>query len=131
MKEIWNFSGAYARTTKFNRALKRRYNGAKFTQLGANLTEGMQALQLDVAVDSWAKEDESDRLEELENMMDMLERMEERNRTDIQAEIMGVLKVSMEVLQSCGMHATWGICVPFSKTPHTCSAAFACCPVSS
>ncbi|CAN0566632.1 unnamed protein product, partial [Ectocarpus sp. 12 AP-2014] len=51
----------------------------------------MQALQLEVAVDTWAKEDASDRLEDLEQMVDMMERME-RNRTDNHAEVMGVLK---------------------------------------
>ncbi|CAN0401680.1 unnamed protein product [Ectocarpus sp. 13 AM-2016] len=51
----------------------------------------MQALQLEVAVDTWAKEDASDRLEDLEHMVDMMERME-RNRTDNHAEVMGVLK---------------------------------------
>eukprot|EP00903_Cladosiphon_okamuranus_P014201 g13194.t1 len=98
VKEIRNFLSGYARTTKFNRALKRRGYAANFKQLGAILTEGMQALQLDVAVDLWANEDESDRLAELENMMDMLERIE-RNRSenhtdlvDTQKEIIGVLK---------------------------------------
>ncbi|CAN0096500.1 unnamed protein product [Ectocarpus sp. 12 AP-2014] len=91
VEEIWNFLEGYARTTKFNRALQRKANADKFTQLGVILTEGMQALQLDVAVDAWATEDASDRLEDLEIMVDILERME-RNRTDNHAEVMGVLK---------------------------------------
>ncbi|CAN0068607.1 unnamed protein product, partial [Ectocarpus sp. 12 AP-2014] len=91
VEKIRNFLGGYARTSKFNRALKRKANADKFTQLGVILTEGMQALQLDVAVDAWAKEDASDRLADLENMVDMMERME-RSRTDNHAEVMGVLK---------------------------------------
>ncbi|CAN0045546.1 unnamed protein product, partial [Ectocarpus sp. 12 AP-2014] len=91
LEKIRNFLEGYARTTKFNRALKRKANADKFTQLGVILTEGMQALQLDVAVDTWAKEDASDRLEDLEHMVDMMEGME-RNRTDNHAEVMGVLK---------------------------------------
>lgn len=95
VEKIRNFLGGYAQTSKFNRALKRKANADKFTQLGVILTEGMQALQLDVAVDAWAKEDASDRLADLENMVDMMERME-RSRTDNHAEVMSVLKVSME-----------------------------------
>lgn len=95
VEEIRNFLEGYARTTKLHRALKRKSNAAKFTQLGVNLTEGMQALQLEVAVDTWAKEDASDRLEDLENMVDMMETME-RNRTENHAEVMDVLKVSMK-----------------------------------
>lgn len=95
VEKIRNFLGRYARTSKFNRALKRKANADKFTQLGVILTEGMQALHLDVAVDAWTKEDASDRLADLENMVDMMEKME-RSRTDNHAEVMGVLKVSME-----------------------------------
>ncbi|CAM9372533.1 unnamed protein product [Ectocarpus sp. 8 AP-2014] len=91
VEKIRIFLEGSARTTKFNRGLKRRANAAEFTQLGVILTEGMRALQLEVAVDTWAKEDASDRLENLEHMVDMMERME-RNRTDNHAEVMGVLK---------------------------------------
>lgn len=93
VETIRNFLEGYTRTTKFNRALKRKENAAEFTQLRAVLTEGIHALHPDVAVDTWAKEDASDRLEDLENMVDMMEIME-RNRTDNHAEVMGVLKVS-------------------------------------
>lgn len=110
VEKIRDFLGRYARTAKFKRALNRKANAAEFTRLGAILTEGMQALQLEVAVDAWAKEDASDRLGELEHMMDMLERMES-NRADnhaelvgSQAEIIAVLKVSMEV--PCGVQPT-------------------------
>lgn len=95
VEKIRNCLEGYVRTTKFNRALKRKSIAIEFTQLGVILAEGMQALQLDVAVDAWAKEDASDRLEDLENMVDMMDRME-RNRTDNHAEVMGVLKVSMK-----------------------------------
>ncbi|CAM9331098.1 unnamed protein product [Ectocarpus fasciculatus] len=91
VEKIRDFLEGYARTTKLNSALKRKPHAAKFTQLGVDLTEGMQALQLDVAVDTWAKEDASDRLEDLENMVDMMETME-RNRTENHAEVMDVLK---------------------------------------
>lgn len=92
---IRNFLDGYARTTKINRALKRKSNAARFTDFGVVLSEGMQVLQLDVAVDVWAKEDASDRLEDLENLIDMMEELE-RKRTDNHAEVMGALKVSME-----------------------------------
>ncbi|CAN0534157.1 unnamed protein product, partial [Ectocarpus sp. 12 AP-2014] len=91
VEKIRNFLEGYARTTKLNRALNRRSNAAKFTQLGVNLTEGMQALQLDVAVDVWAKEDASDRLEDIENMVDMMVTME-RNQTENHEKVMNVLK---------------------------------------
>lgn len=93
VEKIQNYLQGYARTTTLPRALKRKAHAAKFTQLGVILSEGMQALQLDVAVDAWAKEDASDRLEDLEHMVDTLERME-RKHTDNHAEVMGALKVS-------------------------------------
>lgn len=129
VEKIRNFLEGYARTTNFNRALKRKANADKFTQLGVILTEGMQALQLDVAVDAWAKEDSSDRLDDLENMVDMMERME-RNRTDNHAEVMGVLKVNMErvlVQKSSGVQATQQCC----RNHRTLFCHFRRCPVSS
>ena len=96
---IRNFLDGYARTKKINRALKRKSNAATFSHLGVILTEGMQALHLDVSVDAWAKEDASDRLEDLENMIDMMEALEQ-NRTDNHAEVMGALKVSLEYSNS-------------------------------
>ncbi|CAB1106627.1 unnamed protein product [Ectocarpus sp. CCAP 1310/34] len=91
VEKIRNFLGGYAQTSKFNRALKRKANADQFTQLGDILTEEVQALQLDVAVDAWAKEDASDRLADLDNMVDTMERME-RSRTDNHAEVMSVLQ---------------------------------------
>ncbi|CAM9343024.1 unnamed protein product [Ectocarpus fasciculatus] len=88
---IRNFLEGYARMSNFNRALKRKSNASEFTQFSVHITEGMQALQLDVAVDTWAKEDAEDRLGDLENMVDILERME-RNRTENHAQILRVLK---------------------------------------
>ncbi|CAN0144028.1 unnamed protein product, partial [Ectocarpus sp. 13 AM-2016] len=88
---IRNFLEGYAQMSKFNRALKRKSRASEFTQFGVFLTEGVQALSLDVAVDTWAKEDAADRLDDLENMVDIIERME-RNRTENHAEILGVLK---------------------------------------
>ncbi|CAN0184565.1 unnamed protein product, partial [Ectocarpus sp. 8 AP-2014] len=90
VEKIRKFLEGYAQTTKFNRALKRKAYAAKFAQLGVILSEEMQALHLDVAVDAWAKEDASDRLEDLEHMVDTLERMEQKH-TDNHAEVMGVL----------------------------------------
>lgn len=95
VKKIRDFLDKYARTRKIDRALRRKPNAEKFTRLGAILTEGMQALQLDVAVDMWAKEDASDRMDDLENMLDAVEIMQ-RNQTGNHAEIMGALKVSLE-----------------------------------
>ncbi|CAB1105815.1 unnamed protein product [Ectocarpus sp. CCAP 1310/34] len=91
VEKIRNFLEEYARMTKFNRALNRRSNAAEFMRLGLNLTEGMQALHLEVAVDVWAKEDASDRQEDIENMLDMMETVK-RNQTDKHAEVMNVLK---------------------------------------
>ncbi|CAN0083040.1 unnamed protein product, partial [Ectocarpus fasciculatus] len=91
VEKIRDFLEEYSRTNKLERARKSKANANKFTQLGVVLTEGMQALHLEVAVATWAKEDASDRLEDLEHMVDMMERME-RERTDNHAEVMGVLK---------------------------------------
>ncbi|CAM9139464.1 unnamed protein product [Ectocarpus sp. 4 AP-2014] len=91
VKMIQTILAEYARTTNFNRALKRRANASKFVQAGDSLTQDVQALSLDVAVDTWAKEDAADRLHDLENMVDIMERME-RNRTENHAEILRVLK---------------------------------------
>ncbi|CAM9942808.1 unnamed protein product, partial [Ectocarpus sp. 8 AP-2014] len=88
---IRNFLEGYAQMSKFNRALKRKSNASEFTQFVVLLTEGVQALSLDVAVDAWAKEDAADRLNDLENMVDIMEMME-CNRTENHADIIGVLK---------------------------------------
>lgn len=94
VEEARNFLRGYARTSLFKRVLNRKTNAGTFTELGVMLTEGVQALQLDVAVDAWAKEDESDRLDDCENMMDAMERME-RNRMGDHETILGALKVSV------------------------------------
>ena len=95
LTESRNFLVEYARTSKFTRVLRRKENVDKFTQLGGSLTEGVQALQLDVTVEGWAKEDAADRQEDLKNVMEMMERME-RERTDNHAEIMSVLRVGID-----------------------------------
>lgn len=92
---IRNFLDGYARTTKITRAWARKSNAAKFTDFGVALSEQVQALQLDVAVDSWAREDASDRVEDLENLIGMMDNME-RRRTDNHAEVMRALKVNIE-----------------------------------
>ncbi|CAM9197245.1 unnamed protein product [Ectocarpus sp. 4 AP-2014] len=83
VEEIRNFLEGYARTTNFNRALKRKANADNFAKLSVMLTEGMHPLQLDIAVDAWTKEDASNRVDDLENMVDIMERTE-RKRTDKQ-----------------------------------------------
>lgn len=94
VKRIRDFLEGYAQTSKFNRALKRKANATDFKQLFAILAEGVQSLQLDVDGDAWAREDASDRLDDLENMVDMLEIIE-RDRTNNHAKVAGVLKASM------------------------------------
>lgn len=94
-EDIQRFLKEYARTGKVGRALKRKANAEKFTRLGVTLTESMQALQIDVTVDAWAKEDATDRLDDLENMMDFVEGME-RNRVGDHKEVMRALKVSVK-----------------------------------
>lgn len=128
VENIRTFLDGYARTTKMNRALKRKANAASFTDFGAVLTEGMQALQLDVAVKAWAEEDASDRLEDLENMIDAMDKMELKH-TDNHAEVMGALKVSMEgdpILRCTSAHQ-------LSRDHQTihCVAALVCCSVQS
>lgn len=46
-------------------------------------------------MDTWAKEDASDRLEDIENLKDAMKR-EERNSTNNRAEFTRVVKVGME-----------------------------------
>ncbi|CAM9316537.1 unnamed protein product [Scytosiphon promiscuus] len=105
LEDIRDFLSAYAGTSKVNRAMNRKSNSTTFARLGALLTEGMQALQLNVSVEEWAKEDTSDRLEDLENFIDMLESMERqrnRNHAEVvgnQAEQMGVLKDVLKTLR--------------------------------
>ncbi|CAN0113215.1 unnamed protein product [Ectocarpus fasciculatus] len=91
VKMIRKFLTEYARTTNFNRALKRKGNASKFAQAGDSLTQNVQALSLGVTVDTWAKEDAADRLHDLESMVGIMERME-RNRTDNHAEVLHLLE---------------------------------------
>lgn len=90
-----DFFKEYTQTGRFTRARKRKENADNFKDLGSNLTEGIQALQLDVAVDTWAQQDALDRSEDLEYMMGLLEEMEQ-NRSGDHNEIMTVLKVNIE-----------------------------------
>eukprot|EP00903_Cladosiphon_okamuranus_P009442 g9002.t1 len=112
MKAIRTFLEEYARTMIVNRFRKRNSHANRFTQLDASLTEGMQALQLDVAVDAWATEGASDRLQDLDFFMAMMERMEfniTQNHAEVmenQAKVKGVVKDNhaevMDVLKSLG-----------------------------
>lgn len=102
MEDIQTFLKGYARTTKFKRALKRRENAAEFWHLGATLTDGMLALQLDVAMDAWAKEDDSDRLKDAESMhLILVDTMERQHDTTERhhAEVMANFKVGVKNAQ--------------------------------
>lgn len=59
VEEVLDFLKGCARSTKINRALKRKSHGAIFANLTALVTEGMHALELDVAVGVWENEDAS------------------------------------------------------------------------
>ena len=104
VKQIRNFLDEYARTTKLNRVWKRKSNAAKFKDFSYDLSDGRQALQLDVVVDTWAKEDASDRLVDIEHLKDAMKK-KERNSIDNRAEFTRAVKVSMEVIQSFGVGA--------------------------
>ena len=88
VEEIRDFLGEFVRTEDIDRALKWKAHDDKFTRLGVNLTERMEALQRDVVVDAWAKEDASDRLKDIETMMSTVEQME-RHRKDNHAKVTG------------------------------------------
>lgn len=94
VRKIRNFLDEYARTTKLTRVWKRKSNAGKFKDFSDDLADGRQALQLDVVVDTWAKEDASDRLGEIEHLKDAMKR-KERNSTDNRAEFTRAVKVSM------------------------------------
>lgn len=85
----------YTLTGKITRALKRKEYADKFRYLGVILTEGMLALHLDVAVETWAREDATDRLDDLEHMMELVEEME-HNRRGNHNEVMAALKVNIQ-----------------------------------
>lgn len=55
VQNIHEFLAEYAGARKIGRALKRKSNADRFTQLGVDLTERIQTLQLAVAVDTWRK----------------------------------------------------------------------------
>lgn len=94
VEKIKAFLDGYKRTTKLTRVWKRRSNAGKFKDFSFELSEGRQALQLDVLVDVWAKEDASDRLGDIENLKDEMKR-KQRNSTDNRAEFTRAVKVSM------------------------------------
>ena len=75
-----------------HRTLNRKNNSSRFAELCGTLTEVVQALQLDIAVDAWAKEDNTDRLADIEGMVDWMEAME-RTRQDNHRELVDLLKV--------------------------------------
>lgn len=95
LKEIRSFLHGYARSSFPSRVWKRKSNAAKFRDFSYDLSEGRQALQLDVLVDLWEKQDASDRLEDIGNLKTVMKR-EERNSIDNRAEFTIALEVSME-----------------------------------
>ncbi|CAB1111401.1 unnamed protein product [Ectocarpus sp. CCAP 1310/34] len=78
LEAIRNFLHGYARSNFLNRVWRRRSNASRFRAFSHDLTEGMQALQMDVLVDVWAKQDVSDRLEDIANLKHAM-RIGERN----------------------------------------------------
>lgn len=116
VRKIRTFLKEYAEMGVMLRAYRRKSNAEEFVHLGAILTEGVQAFHLDLtvnarveqdapdrmkplqpeaAVDAWAEEDASDRLRDIENIREMLERME-RNGAENRAEIISLSEVSMQ-----------------------------------
>ncbi|CAM9527608.1 unnamed protein product [Sphacelaria rigidula] len=76
VERIRCFLDKHVQMPEIDRAVNQRTDAAEFTYLGHVLAERMQqALQQDVVVDVWAKENVSDRLEDLENMIVITERM--------------------------------------------------------
>lgn len=93
VRKIRNFLDEYARMTKLSRVWKRRSNAAKFKDFSLDLSDGREALQLDVVVDTWAKEDASDRLEDIEHLKAEM-KTQARNSVDNRAEFSRAVKVS-------------------------------------
>lgn len=88
LTDIRMYLEEYASANIVDWARKRKSYAKTFTQLNASLTEGMQALQLHVAVDAWANEDASDRRQDRNHLEAMMERMELR-LTEDHAEVVG------------------------------------------
>lgn len=129
VKEIGNFLDEYVQTNDIDRAFKREAHAAKFTQLGAILIERMEALRRDIMVDAWAKEDASDRLKDLENMMDVMKQMGRRG-TDDHAPVTGKDTAVMHALK-VSLERTGNVAAIWQSPPLTFLAAFVRCPVFS
>ena len=99
VEDVRNLLDGYARATLRERTVNRKNTASKFKKIGAKLTEGMQALQLDVVVEVLAKEDEADRVDDNENMLDALESMR-LDLMDGQKKILDAVKVSVERVSS-------------------------------
>ncbi|CAM9787007.1 unnamed protein product [Ectocarpus sp. 12 AP-2014] len=85
LEAIRSFLHGYARSNFLNRVWRRRSNASRFRGFSYDLSEGLQALQMDVLVDVWAKEDVSDRLEDIGNLKHAMRRGE-RNSNENRAE---------------------------------------------
>lgn len=99
VEDVRNLLDGYARATLRERIVNRKNTASNFKEIGAKLTEGMQALQLDVVVEVLAKEDEADRVDDNENMLDALESMR-LDLMDGQKKILDAVKVSVERVSS-------------------------------
>lgn len=94
LEESYTFLAMYKQTSKTQRTLQRKTNTGTFARLGDTLTQCMDALQLNISVDAWAKEDEVDRMEDLERIMGWMEDMK-RTREGDQQEIVCLLQVNI------------------------------------
>ncbi|CAM9809672.1 unnamed protein product, partial [Ectocarpus sp. 12 AP-2014] len=80
LEAIRNFLHGYARSNFLNRVWRRRSNASRFRVFSHDLSEGMQALHMDVLVDVWAKQDVSDRLEDIANLKHVMRRGERKSK---------------------------------------------------
>eukprot|EP00752_Nemacystus_decipiens_P006589 g5930.t1 len=92
VENIRNFLDEYARMTKLTRVWKRKSNAAKFKEFRTDLSDGRQALQLDVVVDTWAKEDASDRLEDIAHLKYAIKREQRNSSIENRAEFTRAVK---------------------------------------
>ena len=125
LEEIRSFLRGYAQSSFLSRVWKRRSNAATFMDFSYSLSEGMQALHLDVLVDVWANQDASDRLEDIGNFKAAM-RIEERHSTDNRAEFSRALTVSMKVgpVLRCGSFQPALLRSPSIVLPPVCVAPF-------
>lgn len=95
VEEIQKFMDKYTRTNLLNRVRKQKAHAESIMQLGNDVRDILQTLELGVAVDAeaWAREDAADRVEEFETLLEVMDRVE-RSRTRDHKELMRLLEVS-------------------------------------